>query len=133
MPLECRVRSQTPELVLFVYGRDVLSRQDIDTFSAFFNMHLHGDTPFKVFFDLRRVDTVSLVVVKSIVKSMISYEKLAQGKIIATSVLVGGTIIENLLHLLFSIREPTTPTKVTTNLEKACNFLNEYDCLYPAL
>ena len=128
MPLECRVRSQTPELVLFVYGYDLLSCTDIDTFSAFFNTHLHNDIPFKVFFDLRKIDTASIAVVKSIAKYMIAYEKLAPGKVVASSVLVGGIIVENLIKLLFSFKEPSTPTRVTTNVAEACNFLNEYQC-----
>nr|QBK87662.1 MAG: hypothetical protein LCMAC201_05750 [Marseillevirus LCMAC201] len=125
MPLVCKVCSQKPELMLLIYGHDVLSRQDIDTFSTFFNTHLHGNTPFKVFFDLRKVDMVSTSVLKSIAKSMILFETLAQGKIIATSVLVSGIIIEHTLNLLFKFKEPTTPTKITTNLDDACAFLND--------
>ncbi len=128
MPLDCKVRSQTPELVLFVRGHGVLKVIDIDNFDSFFKPFLQGNTPFKVLFDLRALKSTSMGVIKSLVECMISFESLAQGKVVASSVLVGHSI-ENWLKLLFSLKHPTTPTKVTSNIEVACNFLNKFDCV----
>ena len=127
MPLDCKVRSQTPELVLFVRGYGVLKVKDIDNFGSFFKPFLQGKTPFKILFDIRTLESTSMSVIKSLVEYMISFESLAQGKVVASSVLVGPTI-ENWLKLLFSLKHPTTPTKVTSNIEVACDFLNKFDC-----
>ena len=124
MPLHCKVRSKTPELVLLVYGHGILTGNDINHFCTFYNTHLHGEDPFKILFDLRSVKTASIKGITSITRHMAEFEKLAQEKVIATSVLVDAYTTESLLNLLFSANPPATPTKVTRDLTEACNFLN---------
>jgi len=128
MPLDCQIHAKKPELILCVYGRGVLSVQDVDGFSSFFNTHLKGDTPFKVLFDLRKLNSASANAIKPLVKCMTSFESLSQGKVVASSVLVSSPTIESILNFLFSLNKPTTPTKVTSDLTQACDFLNEFDC-----
>ena len=125
MPLECKVRTN-PELLLFVCGYGVLAVEDIDDFKTFFNIHLKNNTPFKVFFDLRQVKTAQTKAIHAMASCMVSFEELAQNKVVATSVLIDSITIENLIKLLFSFRQPSTPTKVTSDLHEACNFLDEY-------
>ena len=33
-------------------------------------------------------------------------------------------MVDGLLSILFSIKKPITPTKITRSVEEACNFLN---------
>lgn len=128
MTLDCKIHSKDPELALFIYGHGVLTFEDVQGFDEFFNRFLNGSVPFKVFFDLRKLKSAPMDVIKSLVKHMVSFESRATEKVVATSVLVGSKPIESVLNLLFSFRKPTTPTKVTSTLEEACEFLDEYDC-----
>ena len=128
MPLDCKVRSKTPELVLFIRGHGVLTVDDVNNFDSFFKPFLKGDTPFKVLFDLRLLKCKSIDVIKVLVDNMSSFEALAPKKVVASSVLVGSTI-EKWVNLLFNLKQPTTPTKVTSSIEDACNFLNEFECI----
>lgn len=127
MPIDCKVRSTTPELVLFVYCYKKLSVEDVEVFTTFFNGYLEGDIPFKALFDLREVDTAPMKAITAMAKHMSEFETLAPGKVVATSVLVSSKGIEGLINMLFAIKKPVTPTKVTASLEKACDFLNKYD------
>lgn len=123
MPFIYQVHSYDPELVLLVRGYGEISVPDIRRFDTYFKVYLYGKKPFKVFFDIRSLESTSMEVIKLLVKSMISFEELAPQKVLATSVLTGA-LIEKWINLLFKIREPITPTKVTSDLQEACDFLN---------
>lgn len=126
MPLQCKVRSTTPELVLFIVGYGSLKTAHLKEFTEFFHEYLHGEEPFKVLYDLRSVKAAPICVIKELAQYMIKYENVAEKMVIASSVLVDDIKIENALKLLFSFKQPITPTKVTGCLEEACEFLNEY-------
>jgi anti-anti-sigma regulatory factor len=126
MPIDCKIKSKTPELVLFVHGSGTMNANDIQEFSNFFEKHLYGSIPFKLFIDLRDVKSTSGSIVQNLVKKMTLYEKFSVKNVIATSVLINNSIIENLINILFTIRKPITPTKITSDIIDACNFLNEY-------
>jgi anti-anti-sigma regulatory factor len=125
MPIDCKTKSKNTELLLFVIGSGNMNIDDIKQFTHFFEKYLHGIIPFKLFIDLRTVESTSSSIIQSLVKKMIKYEKYSKN-VIATSVLINNSIIENLINILFSIRKPTTPTKITSSLTEACDFLNEY-------
>jgi len=126
MPFECKIKSSKPDLLLFVYGTGNLILKDINVFTIFFEKYLFGNIPYKLFIDLRNVTNATLEVLKELTKKMLYYEKHTQGKVIATVILVDSTIVENLIKMLMTIRKPLTPTKITSSIDDACNFLNEY-------
>lgn len=124
MPLECKVHSKTPKLMLMVHGYKTLTHGDITNFSTFFDKYLYGDESFKVFFDLRTAETPPTSVISALSKYMISCEKVSANRVIASAILVNDTI-KNILNLLFTFQKPASPTKITSNIETACEFLNE--------
>lgn len=126
MPLQCKVRSENPELVLFVVGYGSLKACHLPEFTDFFHKYLHGTEPFKVLYDLRGVKTPPICVVKELATYMMKYENVAAQMVIASSVVLDDIKIENALKLLFSFKEPITPTKITRSIEEACDFLNSY-------
>lgn len=126
MPLQCKVRSVEPELVLFVVGYGSLQTTHLPEFTDFFHKYLHGEKPFKVLYDLRGVKTAPIGVIKELARYMIKYENIAEEMVIASSVVLDDIKIENAIKLLFSFKEPVTPTKVTRCIEEACDFLNNH-------
>lgn len=125
MPLECKARL-TEELLLFITGRGILTVNDIADFSEFFDAHLCRQDPFKLFLDLRKVEKAHGDTLTALIKHITSFEDRARDKVIATSVVVSSIPIVSLINLLFTIKQPLTPTKVTSNLTEACDFLNNY-------
>ena len=71
MPLTCKIKSQIPELMLFVHGNGKLVETDIVIFTKFFNNYLHGNDTFRVFFDLRQVTDAPVNVIKEMAKYVI--------------------------------------------------------------
>jgi hypothetical protein len=127
MPINCKVQSPHPEMVIFVHCHGSMNSKDLAKFTEFLDGHLNGEHAFKLFFDLRKAAPPAPKIINGMTKYMIQADHVAQTKIVASSILVGSSIIENLLKTLFSIQEPTTPTKVTASLETACEFLNDFD------
>lgn len=123
MPVNCKVHRQSP-LVLFICGYGSLKTADIETFKTFFDKHLNGKSPFKVFVDLRKLNSPSQKILKPLTEFMMSVDERAPGKIVASSVIVDSIIIEQALSALFAVRPPSTPTKVTSCIDKACSFLD---------
>lgn len=123
MPLKC-VAKKGDDLILYINGIDTLSITDVEEFNTFFKSHLNGPDQFKTFFDLRKAKSVSMDVLYTMAKYMTSFEDLAREKVLGNSILVEGFILEQSLKLLFSIKPPTTPTKITTCLDEACDYLN---------
>ena len=127
MPIDCIIQTSEPELVLYICGRGNLLAKDLDHFRVFLDSHLHKGIPFKVFYDLRKVDGAPIHAIKKLTKYINDCEELARQFIVASSVLVGGKIVEKLVNMVFSIKKPSTPTKVTASLQEACDFLNSWD------
>ena len=127
MPIDCRVRTPAPNLFLYVrcYGDLIIS--NVKDFEQFFKNHLKNDHAFKMFIDLRSVNGAPMSCIKSLVTFMNECEEESKHKVIATSVLVGRPAIEKLVNILFSFKTPATPTKVTSDIEEACEYLNNID------
>ena len=125
MPINCMIYSTEPELVLFVACSGIFNLKDVEKFSAFFEEYLFADQQFKVLYDLRQVENMKLEAISAIVKHMIKYEKWVKNKLLGSSAIVNSAIVENLVNGLFAIRKPTTPFKITSDIQKACDFLNE--------
>ena len=118
--------STEPELVLFISCSGVFCLKDVEKFATFFEEYLYGqEEPFKVLYDLRQVENMKLESITAIVKHMIKYEKVVKNKLLASSAIVGSSFVESLVNGLFAIRKPTTPFKITSDIQKACDFLNE--------
>lgn len=123
MPLKCTAK-KGDELVLYINGTETLTLNDVSEFSIFFDKHLNGPQQFKTFFDLRKVNSANMETLGSMAKYMTSLEDLAKEKVLGNAILIDGFFIENLLKLLFTMKPPTTPTKITSKLEEACEYLN---------
>jgi hypothetical protein len=126
MPLKCGLHSETPELILLICGSGELTTADVTQFSKFFDSYLNSSQAFKLFIDLRKVESAPINALTAMASYMANNDELAKKRVIASSVLVGNTHIENLLNLLFRMKEPSTPTKVTMVTNDACNFLDKY-------
>lgn len=125
MPINCMIYASEPELVLFIMCSGVFCLKDVEKFAAFFEEHLFGERQFKVLYDLRQVENMKLESISGIVKHMIKYEKFVKNKLLGSSAIVNSTLVENLVNGLFAIRRPTTPFKITSDIQQACDFLNE--------
>jgi hypothetical protein len=125
MPLICKIQSPEPELVLLIIGTDNVDINDINSFSTFLLSFLHGNIPFKLFFDLRNANGSQFNALQSLISKMNEFEPLVVGKIIATSVLVG-PLVEGVLNTIFFFKKPLTPTKITSDINVACNYLNDF-------
>lgn len=123
MPLKCTAK-QGDELILYVNGTEALTIKDVTEFSSFFDGHLNGPDQFKTFFDLRKVTSANMETISAMAKYMTSFEQLAKEKVLGNAILIDGFLLENLLKLLFTMKPPTTPTKITSKLEEACEYLN---------
>lgn len=125
MPLKCIEHTKDP-LVLFVNGDGELSISDVEQFTLFFNKYLTGSEQFKVLFDLRKLKTAPRPAMAKMAGYIGDFERLAIGKVQASSVIVGNKMIESLLKLLFNFNPPTTPTKITSDISEGCLFLDNY-------
>ena len=125
MPLLCKVKSREPEVLLFIHGEGSIIETDINVFSSFFEKHLFRKDPFKLFIDLRKVENASMNLVQTLAAKMIGYEEHTPGKVLATSILVNSFMIESLVNLLFQLKPPSTPTKITSDINIACDFINQ--------
>lgn len=124
MPLVCKVKHCSPDLVLFIRGHGQINVEDVNKFGQFFNNHLGGSTKFRVLYDLREVENASMSVVTALAQYIVKFEQKSKEKVLGSSILVYGAVVENLLRLVFSFKEPTTPYIVTADLQKACEFLD---------
>ena len=124
MPLLFNEKRSDDGVLIMVIGSGQLATTDSDIFHTFFKNKLETSGEFKMFIDLRAVENASMNAIKTMVKHMNSFKDLARTKVIATSVVISDTTIEKLLGVLFSFSPPATPTKVTTSIEDACEFLN---------
>lgn len=125
MPINCMIYSTEPELVLFIVCSGIFTLKDVEKFAAFFEEYLYSAQQFKVLYDLRQVENMKFESISSIVKHMIKYEKYVKNKLLGSSAIVNSSIVENLVNSLFAIRKPTTPFKITSDIQQACDFLNE--------
>jgi hypothetical protein len=125
MPLEYNIKKENLETLIILNGYKVIDEKDIEDFKIFFNNKLNEDNKFKLIADLRNIDNASFGAIKSILNYMFFIENKTYDKIIATSVLVNKGI-DKIINLLFNIKSPTTPTKVTDNINIACEFINQY-------
>lgn len=125
MPLKCNIQCSDPELVLLIIGTDTVDINDINLFSTFLLSFLREQIPFKLFFDLRNANGSQFNAIQSLISKMNEFEPLVIGKVIATSVLVG-PMVEGVLNTIFFFKKPLTPTKVTSDINIACNYLNEF-------
>ena len=125
MPLDCKIRSKEPELVLFIHGYDNITKNDIEKFADFLYEHLSGNEQFKIFYDLRKVKDAKLANLKNLFVHISSFEELSIDKVLASSILINSIIVEKLLNLIFEFKPPVTPTKITTDISVACDFLNQ--------
>jgi hypothetical protein len=125
MPLKCSIKPNTEEKILYICGYKTITEQDIDSFSIFFYEHLNKKEPFKVLYDLRDASLGSLESIKTLLVHIAKFEQASKNIVIASSILVSGAT-ETLLNMVFNIRSPRTPTKVTFDVNVACDFLNSY-------
>ena len=126
MPIGFKIRKKEPDLLLYIFGEGILNMEDLEKFDSFFDKYLKEDNSFKILMDLRKVENASIGVIKQLVDNRKNYDKYADNKVIATSILIDNYIIESLINMLFSIKQPKRPTKITSDIDEACNFLNEY-------
>jgi len=124
MPIHCKIRSKEPDLLLYINCKGSLIEQDITHFQDFFKKKLEQPQMLKMFVDMRQVDSAKLQCIKKLAKFMNNYQEKAIDKVIATAILIDKPIIENLVKILFNIKKPSTPTKVTSDINEACEFLN---------
>lgn len=124
MPIKCTIPKEKPEMLLFVECIEKITSSEFDDFKTVFYTHLKGPNTFKVFIDLRKLTDASPSILSSLVKFINTSEELAIDKVLATSVLVNKPHIENLVNIVFNLKKPATPTKVTSDLTVACNFLH---------
>ena len=124
MPLDCKIRYKEPELVLFIYGYDDINKKDIERFTAFLYGHLYGNEQFKIFYDLRKVKDAKMKILKNLFSHISDIEELSIDKVLASSILINSIIVEKLLNLIFEFKPPLTPTRITTDITEACDFLN---------
>ena len=124
MPIYCKTRSKEPELLLYIKCEGQLLEHDIGHFKDFFKKHLEEPEMIKMFVDMRTVKGAKMECIKSLVTFMNDYEDTASEKVLATSILISTPSIEKLVKLLFNFKKPRTPTRVTSKLEEACEFLN---------
>ena len=122
MPVICKIRNKEEKLA-FIACEGIMTTEDFNVFTTFFNNQLNSPNKFKVFLDLRKLDNVSMTIIKSLSKYMLESEITAINKVLATSVLVDKPYIEYLVKMLFAVKTPITPTKITSDINIACDFL----------
>ena len=124
MPLSFNYK---PDIHLFmISGSDTINVNDIETFNKHFNEHIQSKPKFKMMFDLRNVSIAHPDAVSKTIRYIVKYNKIAHKHIIASAIIVNGFTIESLATMVISTNPPPTPTKVTSNVQTACDFLNEY-------
>lgn len=124
MPIHCKSRPKETELLLYIKCDGRLVETDINHFGDFFKKHLQEETLIKMFVDMRTVESAKMDCIKSLVSFMNDYEEAACKKVLATAILIKTPAIEKLVKLLFNFKKPSTPTRVTSNIDEACEFLN---------
>lgn len=128
MPINILNKSTQIDQVLFIhiYGYGELVKKDVDEFGINISTHMNDGRPLKLFFDTRKLDTIDIKMMPYIVKQLTNSETEAREKILASAILVQNASIENIIKMLFKLREPVIPIHVTSKIDAACNFLNEY-------
>lgn len=124
MPIHCKTRPKESEILLYIQCDGKLEEPDIAHFSEFFKQHLQNDLLIKMFVDMRTVNGANMDCIKALVSFMNDHEDTARDKVLATAILITAPSIEQLVKLLFKFKKPNTPTTVTTDINKACEFLD---------
>jgi len=126
MPFEYNIKKYEEHRFIVVLATGEINNKDIKSFCDFFNEQMGEDCLFKILFNISGARVSGLGVFKLLAQEMINFETKAQGKLLASAILVESGGIENSLKLLFSMCSPKTPTKIVTSLDDGCDFLNNY-------
>lgn len=103
------------------------TKEDFEAHLARFETYLKGNRPFVILFDITHAPMVPLELVHRQAEFMKDMEPFIKTTLIASVVVSHNVLIRGLLDILFKIRKPIKPNKVTKKDEKALNFLyNQY-------
>lgn len=133
MPIVCKEKRDekadvNEPIFLLVSGSGILTITDMDELSSFLDKYLQGESQFKLFINLSNIDNISMELVKYMAQNMNQINSAAQNKALGTAIVVKNKTLAGVVNMIFSISKPSTPTKITTNIEKACDFLNTITC-----
>lgn len=113
-------------IYLYIQGFGHLTETDVDEFGQIIASYMVTERPIKLFLDTRKMDAVDIKLLPYVAEQLRIAENDIKKSVLATSVLVQNKAIETVINMLFTIRKPVTPIKVTAKIEKACNHLNKY-------
>lgn len=89
--------------------------------------YIDDGTPFLFLIDCSICTDVPLLTASTIIINwMKKNKKKIPNTLIASSIVIKNSIINNILKFSFSIRKPVSPNKITKDINKSINFLSEY-------
>jgi len=103
------------------------TEQDTNDHFENFKAYLTGGRPFVILFDVTHAPMVPMAFVHRQAEFMKDMEPFIQTTLIASAVVSHNVLVRGLLDILFKIRKPIKPNKVTKKDQKAVDFLyNHY-------
>ena len=99
------------------------TKEEFEAHLAQFESYLKGNRPFVILFDITHAAMVPLDLVHRQAEFMKDMEPFIKTTLIASVVVSHNLLIRGLLDILFKIRKPIKPNKVTKKDQKALEFL----------
>lgn len=115
-------KTRNTNLVLIIKPFGQIISQDIDDYIHNFNIHIIK--PIRCIYDLREIESAPISLIYQLAKFIKSVPQEKKDNIICSVIIIQSTLVKNLLNLLFTFVEPTTPYFIVDKLEDINQYMN---------